>query len=94
MNVSEDYEDEIEHLNTHLDLLLLAEDTDKLLEEDRAVLVKALLPRVLPRDTKAAVKAISLRVAPRGTLAPRNSIRPRVAPQNGIRPRVVLQKAF
>ena len=58
MNVSEDYDDEIESLNTHPDLLSLAEDMEKLLGEDRAVLIKALSPRVLPHDTKSAVKAI------------------------------------
>ena len=84
MNVSEDYDDEIECLNTHPDLLPPAEDTEKLLQEDRAVLVKALSPRVLPRDTKAAMKAIRPRVAPCDTLALRN----------GIPPRVALKKAF
>ena len=58
MNVSEDYDDDTEHLNTHPDLLPPAEDTEKLLAADRAVLVRALSPRVLPRDTKAAVRVI------------------------------------
>ena len=94
MNVSEDYDDDIERLNTHPDLLPPAEDTEKLLQENRAVLIKALTPRVVPRDTKAAAKAISLRVVPLGTVAPRKSIRLRVAPKNGIRPRVALKQAF
>ena len=60
MNVSEDYDDKIERLNTtYPDLLPPAEDTEKLLQEDRVVLVKALMPQVVTRDTKAAVKAIS-----------------------------------
>ena len=42
MNVSQDYDDDVERLNTHPDLLPPAEDTEKLLKEDRAVLVKAL----------------------------------------------------
>ena len=58
MNVSQDYDDDVERLNTHPDLLPPAEDMEKLLKEDRAVLVKALMSKVLPRDTKAAVKAI------------------------------------
>jgi hypothetical protein len=86
MNVSQDYDDDVERLNTHPDLLPPAEDTEKLLKEDRAVLVKALTSKVLPKDTKTAAKANSPRVAPRGTVAPRNSIRPQVAPKNGIRP--------
>ena len=59
MNVSEDYDDEIEHLNTHQDLLPRAEDTEKLLQENRAILVKALMSKAVLRDAKATVKAIS-----------------------------------
>ena len=59
MDIPEDYDDEIEHLNTHPDILPPADDKKKLLGRDSAVLVKALTPRELPRDTKAAVKAIS-----------------------------------
>ena len=81
MNVSEDYDDKIERLNTHPDLLLQAEDTEKLLQENMAVLVKALTSKAVPHDTKATVQAISPRVAPRGTVAPRIGIRPRVAPK-------------
>ena len=92
MNVPEDYDDDVERLNTHPKLLPPAEDTEQLLKEDRAVLVKALTSKAVPRDTKAAVKAISPRMAPRGTVAPRKSIRPRVAPKDGIRPRVGLKK--
>ena len=62
-------------MNTHPDLLLPAEDTEKLLAEDRALLVKALTPRVLPRGTKATVKAIGPQVAARGTVAPKNRAR-------------------
>ena len=58
MNVSEDYDDELEHLNMHTDLLPPAEDTEKLLAEDRVVLVKALSSRMVPYDTKAAMKDI------------------------------------
>ena len=58
MNVSEDYDGEIERLNMHPDLLPPAEDPGKLLQEDRAVLIKALIPRVLPHATKATAKAI------------------------------------
>ena len=76
MNISEDYDDEIERLNTHPDLLPRAEDTEKLLEENKAVLVKALTSKAVPHDTKATVKAIRPRVTPRGTVAPRNGIRP------------------
>ena len=75
MNVSEDYHGKIERVNPHPDLLPPAEDMEKLLEEDRVVLIKVLTPRVVPRDTKAAVKAVSPRVAPGGTVAPRNGIR-------------------
>ena len=59
MSVPEDYDDKIEHLNTHPDLLPPFDDEDKLLERDSAVLVKALTPRVLPRASKATAKAIS-----------------------------------
>ena len=86
MNVSEDYDGKIERMSTHLDLLPRAEDTEKLLEENKAVLVKALTSKAVPRDTKAAVKTISPQVAPRCTMAPRIGIRPRVAPKNGTRP--------
>ena len=42
MNVAEGYDDEIERLNTHLDLLPPADNDDKLLESDSVVLCKAL----------------------------------------------------
>ena len=44
MNVPEDYDDKIEHLNTHPDLLPPPDNRKKLLKRDRAVLVKALKP--------------------------------------------------
>ena len=78
MIVSEVCDDKIVHLNTHPDLLPPAEDTEKLLAADRAVLIKSLSPGVLPCDIKTAVKAI----------------RPRVAPKHGIQPRVALKTAF
>jgi hypothetical protein len=94
MNVSEEYDDEVERLNTHPDLLPPAEDTKELLRKNTAVLIKALTSKALPRDTKAAVKAISERVAPGGTVAPRSGIRPRAAPKKGIKPRVALKQGF
>ena len=42
MNVAEDYDNKIEHFNTHPDLLPPADDGDKLLVSDSVVLVKAL----------------------------------------------------
>ena len=60
MNVSEEYDDEIERLSTHPDLLPRAEDTEKLLEVNKAVLDEALTSKVVPKDTKSAVKAVSL----------------------------------
>ena len=59
MNVSQDYDDDIERLKTHLDLLPPAEDTEKLLKEDRAVLVKALTSKAISRAPTAATKANS-----------------------------------
>ena len=59
VNVSKDYDDEIERLNMYPDLLAPDEDTEKLLQEDRAVLVKALMPQVISRNPKAVVKIIS-----------------------------------
>ena len=59
MNVSEDYDDDIKRLNTHPDLLPHAEDTEKLLQENRAVHIQAVMSKAVPRNTKAAVKAIS-----------------------------------
>ena len=64
------------------------------MQENRAVLVKALTSKAVPRDTKATVKAISPRVAPHGTMAPRNGTRLRAAHKNGICPRVALKQAF
>ena len=91
MNVPEDHYDEIEHLNTHPDLLPPADDEKKLLERDSVVLIKALTPRVLPCTSKAIVKAISTRVAPCGTVAPTQAIRPRKAIYLGIVTRRPLQ---
>ena len=94
MNVPEEYDDEVERLDTHPDLLPPAEDTKELLRKNTAVLIKALTSKALPRDNKAAVKAISERVAPGGTVAPRSGIRPRAAPKKGIKPRVALKQGF
>ena len=86
MNVSEDYDGKIERLNTHPDLLPRAEDMKKLLQENRALIIKALTSKAVPRDSKATIRAISFQVAPRGTVAPQIGIKPRVAPQNSIQP--------
>ena len=86
MNVSQDYDHDVERLNTHPDLLPPAEDMEKLLKEDRAVRVNALTSKAISRDPKAATKAISPQVVPRGPVATRKGIRPRVALKNGIRP--------
>ena len=80
MNAPEDYDDKIECLNTHPDLLPPADNKKKkLLERDSAVLVKALKPRVVPCASKAAMKAISPRVSPRGTVVPAHAIRSQMA---------------
>ena len=42
MNVTEDYDDKIEHSNIHPDILTPADNDDKLLESDSVVLCKAL----------------------------------------------------
>ena len=44
MNVPEDYDEKIEYLNTHPDLLPPPDDQEKFLERDSAVIVKALTP--------------------------------------------------
>ena len=49
MNVSEDYDDKVECLNMHPDLLPPAYDGDKLLASGSVVLVKALKQQVAPR---------------------------------------------
>ena len=48
-NVPEDYDNKIEHLNTHHDLFPSAGDDDKLLATNIVVLVKALKQRLVPR---------------------------------------------
>ena len=78
MNVSEDYDEKVEHWNTHPDLLPQTDNKDKLLPRDSAVLVKALEPRVVPRDIRATVKAIRPQVVKRGTVASIQAINPQV----------------
>ena len=55
MNVPEDYDNKIERLNMHPDLLPPPDDEKKLPERDGAVLIKALEQRVLPRPSKATM---------------------------------------
>ena len=49
MNVPEDYDDEVERLNTYPDLIPPADNKDQLLATSSAVLVKALTQRVVTR---------------------------------------------
>ena len=82
MNVSEDHDDEIERLYTHLELLPPAEELEKLLQENRVVFVNALTPRVVLCDTKAVMKSIIPQGALHDTVAQTKGTRPRVVPKN------------